>query len=530
MGGPRVRATLMRMRWPTIMTAWKGYPLAATTVVLATALLLPFRAVLHPAQVMLLYVPLIVGVARATGIGASVFAACLAFVALDLAFVVPYYVFAVSSPVDWVTLLVFLLVAIAAGTQAGWLRRRERAAVAREREVSMLYRLSSRLVSEESPEAMNALIVGDVVVVLGADRAALYADEDGRASLLAEAGGASSGPGERVLADWVLVADRAIGLPEATDPDERPRPASVTPDAAADGVVADGIYLPLRTRDGLAGVLYARPLSGSVPSDEAARQLLAVSNLAAAYLERRRLEAEAARLEAAGQSERLKSTLVASVSHELKTPLAAVHARVTGLLEEGEGCDAARVRDELTAVSEDLVRLDSSIRDLLDFSRLESDSWRPCPEDYELSEILGTVAAKLPASQRARVTFEIPDGLPLVRVDFAQIARAFSNLVENALLYAPAGSPVRVGARVLGTELLAWVEDDGPGVPDSEKALVFEKFHRGAASGAAPGGTGLGLAIAREIVRSHGGRIWVDDAPGGGARFVLSLPLQGGSR
>jgi two-component system sensor histidine kinase KdpD len=218
------------------------------------------------------------------------------------------------------------------------------------------------------------------------------------------------------------------------------------------------------------------------------------------------------------------------VSHELKTPLAAVTARVTGLLEEDEVSDPERVRSELVAVSEDLGRLDSSIRDLVDVSRLESDAWKPKLDDYDLGEVLGTVAQRIPVSQRGRVVFEVPDGLPQVRVDFSQWARAISNLVDNALVYSPAGTQVKVGARVLGGEVLLWVEDRGPGVPEDEKHQVFEKFHRGSTSGASPAGTGLGLAIVKEIARSHGGRVWVEDALPTGARFVLSLPSEGAQR
>jgi signal transduction histidine kinase len=197
------------------------------------------------------------------------------------------------------------------------------------------------------------------------------------------------------------------------------------------------------------------------------------------------------------------------------------------LLAETDPLDDARVRCELTAVSQDLGRLDASIRDLVDVSRLESDSWRPKLDVYDISEVLGTVASHIPVGERARVTFEVPADLPAIRIDFAQIARAISNLIENALAYTPSGEPVRVGARVLGHELVLWVEDRGPGVADEEKEQVFEKFYRGAASESSPAGTGLGLAIVREIVRSHGGRAWVEDATPAGARFVLSIPMEG---
>ena len=516
------------MTWFRVYTYRGGYPFAALAVAAATALLLPFRAFLLPAQAMLLFLPVIVAIGRLAGVRASGTGAVLAFLAVDVMFVPPYYHLTVSSPVDWITLLVFLLVGLASGLQTGAIRQRERAAVQREREMALLSRLTSRLVSEESVEEMAGFIVGEVVAVLGADRAVLFLRASGeRASLLAEAGGHSSGVAEGALADWVMRHDKAVGLPLVGGPPIGAHPVSVEAGEAVPDVVADGVYLPLQTGERLEGVLYARPLAGAEVSPEQVRHLIAVANLAAAFLERRRLEGEAAQATALRESDRLKATLVSSVSHELKTPLSAVTARVTGLLEEGAGCSAARVQEELEAVAEDLGRLDASIGSLLDLSRLESDAWRPQPEEWDVAELLGTVASRVPVASRARVRFDVPEGLPSVSVDFRQIVRAVSTMVDNALSYAPGTDPVVVGAGTLGTDLLVWVEDRGPGVADDEKQRVFDKFYRGAASVAAPSGTGLGLTIVREIARAHGGRGWVEDAEPHGARFVLSLPLQG---
>ena len=501
--------------------------MAVVAVGVATALLLPFRAHLHPAQAMLLFVPVIVAIGRLAGVRASAVGAVLAFLAVDFGFVPPYYHLTVASPADWITLLVFLLVALSSGLQIGSIRQRERAAVQREREIALLSRLSSRLVSEESIEEMATFIVGEVAAVLGADRAVVFVRAPGdRASLMAQAGGVSCGVAEGALADWVMRNDKAVGLPLTDDQSIGPHPVSVPVDEALPGIVADGVYLPLQTGECLEGVLYARPLIGVESSPERVRHLIAVANLAAAFLERRRLEDEAAQAAALRESDRLKATLVSSVSHELKTPLAAVTARITGLLDEGDTCTADRVREELEAATEDLHRLDSSIGDLVDVSRLESDAWRPAPELWDIGELLGTVASRIPVASKRRVRFEVAEGLPSVSVDYRQVVRALSTMVDNALTYA-SGTDLVVGARALGTNLLVWVEDRGPGVPDEEKQRVFEKFYRGSTSAASPSGTGLGLAIVREIARAHGGRVWVEDAEPRGARFVLSLPLQG---
>lgn len=509
------------------MTVAGGYPFVVIVVAATTAVLLPLRAVLQPVQVMLLYVPVIVALGRIGSVRATVLAAAVAFLAVDFLFVPPYYTVAVTSSVDWLTLVLFFGVALAAGLQTGRMRLREDLAVQRQREIALLNRLASRLVSEKSVDAMAGFIVTELMEAVAADRVAIHIlDDSGSAGSVAAAGAPAPGPTERALVDWVLRNDKAVALPAPEDVSPDLRPVVVPAGEALEGVVADGAFVPLQAAGGLEGVLYVRPASAAGLSPAGARLVLSVANLAAVFLDRHRLEETAAQATALAESDRLKATLVSSVSHELKTPLAAVVARVTGLLEEGEGCDAARVHDELEAVSEDLGRLDSSIRDLLDVSRLESDSWRPRFESYGIGEVLGTVASRIPASRRGRVTFDVPTGLPQVRVDFAQIARAVSNLVENALDYAPDGSPVAVGARVLGSEMLVSVEDRGPGVPEDERLEIFDKFFRGSASGASPTGTGLGLAIVREIVKSHGGRVWVESAAPTGARFTVALPLQ----
>jgi two-component system, OmpR family, sensor histidine kinase KdpD len=517
------------MRWQRLTALGGGYPFASVSVLAATLVLLPLRGFLSAPQFVLLFVPVIVAVARLSGVRVSAFAGVLALLALDLLFIPPYYQLQVASPTDWVTLAVFLVIAVIVGQQAGRMRGREQTAVRRQRELESLNRMSARLVSEESVASVSAFVVSEVVAVLGARRAALYARRGERAVLLANAGAAASGF-EQTLADWVTASDKAIAVPPARGTSQVPRPVSVGASEAVAGVTADAPYLPLQTADGLEGVLYARPASPDGFTDDEIGLLVAVSNLTAAFLERRKLEEGAALAAAERESDRLKATIVSSVSHELKTPLAAVTARVTGLLEGDEARDPERVASELSAVSEDLGRLDASIRDLVDVSRLESDAWRPQPADYDIGEVLGTVASKVPAARRGRLRFDVPEGLSPVSVDFNQMARALSNVIDNALVYSPEGTPVTVSARRAGAEIHVAVSDAGAGVPDEEKERVFEKFYRGSSGAGAPMGTGLGLAITREIVKSHGGRVWVEDAQPHGARYVIALPTSEGTR
>lgn len=517
---------LADMHLKRVVTVWGGLPLAMVLVGVMALLILPLRPLLTPPTVMLLFVPVIIVISRLSDLRASAAAALFAFVALDLLFVPPYYRFTVASLQEWLGLLVFLVVALVSGQQTGRLRAREHAALRRQEELALLNRLAFHIASEKSVSAIAGFVVGQVAQVMGMKRAALYVvgPGPGAPECLATAGLPRPSTGEAALVDWVLRTSKAVGMPPVEGVPYDLRLVSVGAADAIPGVVADGMFLPLQTSTGLEGVLFAEPAEPHGPSADDERLLAAVANLAASSLERQRLEGEAAHAEVLREADRLKTTLVSSVSHELKTPLAAATARVTGLVEEGTGCDAARVHDELIAVAEDLERLNDSIGDLLDLSRLESDAWRPRFEEHDLRDVLGTVLSRLTPVQRDRVDFDLSSDLPEIRVDFSQLARALSNLVENALVYSPADSKVVVGARRSRHGVELWVADSGPGVPDSEKLRVFDKFHRGAASASAPSGTGLGLAIAQEIVRTHHGALWVEDVRPRGARFVLTIP------
>jgi len=285
----------------------------------------------------------------------------------------------------------------------------------------------------------------------------------------------------------------------------------------------------VRNPSGVNGVLTvaARP-DGRAYSPDDARLAVSLANLVGVFLERQRLEAAATKAAAEREADQLKSSLLSSVSHELKTPLAALTATVSNLLESDVDWDEQSVRDELRAIVADVARLNNSIGALLELSRLEAHAWEPRRELYELSDIVAAGIDTLPAHLRERVRLDMSEDVPVVDVDFVQLTRALQNLLENALLYADE-SPVTIGARGWNQGVRLWVEDQGPGVPPDEHEAVFEKFYRGQRTGGhAPSGTGLGLAIAREIVRSHGGTIRVEDVVPHGARFVITLPSGGG--
>jgi two-component system sensor histidine kinase KdpD len=290
--------------------------------------------------------------------------------------------------------------------------------------------------------------------------------------------------------------------------------------AAGDG----GLYVPVRSPSGVTGVLTVQARTDGRPYGPADTRLVtSLGNMVGAFLERERLQLAATAAAAAQEADQLKSTLLSSVSHELKTPLAALTATVSNLLESDVDWDEESVRDELRAIVGDVARLNASITALLELSRLEAHAWEPRRELYGLAEIVFAGIDALPAQLRQRVRVDLPEEDLVINVDFVQFTRVLQNLLENALLYT--SGEVTVGAHGWNEGVRLWVEDQGPGIPADEHEAVFEKFYRGRKPEGrlAPSGTGLGLAIAREIVLGHGGTITIDDVVPHGARFVITL-------
>ncbi|MFA4966568.1 MAG: DUF4118 domain-containing protein, partial [Thermoleophilia bacterium] len=509
-----------------------GYLLAVAAVCLSTLLFLPGRDVFAKGQWAILYLLVVVLVAGTGGIGPAVLAAALSFFCWNFFFLPPLHTLRIRAGQDWLSLLAFLAVAIAMGVQTGRLREREARAVAREREAAAVGKLSAYLVSEVSTSTVSDTLLREAVRLLGAERALLFLpDAGGRLQAAGAAPDDAPHPPAAVFAaaEWVLAHDEALGVPPlADDHDDPDGPLAGAQPAAPDGELdRESVYVPLHTAEGVHGVLSVLLARGarSAPAVSRRNLLASLANLMAAFLERQLLLAEVTRADAEREADLLKSSLLSSVSHELKTPLAALTATVSNLLESDMAWDEATARAELEAIVADVVRLNNGVTSLLDLSRLESGAWAPLRDWYDLDDLIHTALDALPAASRQRVRLFVPEDLQPLHVDFEQWVRVLRNLIENALVYSPPGSEVKVAAAALEDRLEIWVEDSGPGVPPEERERVFAKFFRGSqVSGRVPSGTGLGLAIAREIVAMHGGSISVGVAAAGGARFEIVLP------
>ncbi|MGD0998863.1 MAG: DUF4118 domain-containing protein, partial [Thermoleophilia bacterium] len=434
-----------------------GYGLAVLAVAAATALFLAGRGDFATGQWGLLYLLVVVVVAGGCGTGPALLAAVLSFFAWDFFFIPPYGTFNVANSRDWLMLLVFLGVGVLMGIQTGRMADRESRALVREHAAEALHRLSAKLVSQATVEAMAETVLGEIVHVMQASAATLYvAQESGfrkYATQVAADAPRDAGPWQRLRRSKSHRPDPVSGRPavEITVVD---LPGGEGPfRALGEG---NGLYLPLASPSGVAGIITASQRRDGRPYGAAETRLLSsLANLVAIFLERRQLESRVAQREADG----LKSSLLSSVSHELKTPLTALAATVSNLLEGDVDWDEKTVRDELGAIVGDVTRLNASISNLLDLSRLEARAWEPHIAAYDLGEIIVAASDTLPANRRAQVLVDVANDLPPVEVDFAQWTRVMQNLLENALLYAGEGAAVRVGARSTAEGLVLWVED-----------------------------------------------------------------------
>jgi two-component system sensor histidine kinase KdpD len=313
---------------------------------------------------------------------------------------------------------------------------------------------------------------------------------------------------EMSICQWVWVNQREAGLGTTT-----------LPDGAT-------LYLPLLGSAGIVGVLGLTPVTPENLNQHAQRrQLDAFVSQIALAIERARLaeEAETARREM--EAEQLRSSLLSSVSHDLRTPLAVITGATSTLLQGQPVMDDSTRQDLLSTVLEEAERLNRLIRNLLDMTRLDSGTVKVRKEWLSLEELIGSALSHLDSRLGAReVRVDLAKELPLVPGDAVLLEQILINLLENAVKYSDGAIEIR--ADVIDGEVLVEVNDRGAGVPMGEEERIFDKFHRSARAKARDG-VGLGLTICRAIATAHGGKVWASNRAGGGASFRFTLPLIG---
>lgn len=500
----------------------RRYGTTAAAIAALTALLAPLRDHLSDLNIGFLYLLLVVLIAARWGWGPARFASVAANLAFNYFFQEPLHQLDVRDLGNVLELLVFLSVAALTSALLARARAGEAAARRRERETRVLYELSRLIITETDRTAVLSTICRRVRDTFGAQSCDVLL-RDGENLTPVAWSGAAQQPLD--TADERQAAERA--LHEARPVSLGGRPGRGVPRIVGlRGRRAPIVYLPMRVGGQTIGLLR---VTGRVDAqditDDEMRLLQAFADQAALAADRTRLLHEAAQAEALQEASRLKSALLAAVSHDLRTPLAAIKASVSSLLEPGMYWEPDTQRELLAAVNEETDRLTRLVSDLLDLSRIEGGALRPELDWYDVAELVETVVARMePVARAHRLEVDVAPDTGAARLDYVQIGQVIANLIENAAKYAPAGTAIRVSARRREGAIEISVTDQGPGVPPSERERVFEKFYRAPHAGRASG-TGLGLAICKGLVEAHGGHIWVEDVPTGGARFVFTLPV-----
>lgn len=479
--------------------SWRDYFRAGGVVVLATGVALALRSRVQPVDAAMLLLLGVVAAASWTRLGPAIAASVLSIAAFDLLFVPPYYTFSVGNPAYILTFVVMLVVAVAMSRLTGRVREEAANAGERERRTTAAFHLS-RALADAEPETLVPVAVAAIREAVGWEPQMVTDIQDAALGDVAA----------RVAFEWAV----EHGLPGGRG----------TPHCAE----AEALVVPVRTAASRHGALvFPAAASDELPSPSAVRMASLMADQLAVALERAVLAArhDAARTEV--EAERLRTALLSSLSHDLRTPLAAIEGSASSLLQGADVLSPDDRRDLADAIVQESRRMTSLVTNLLDMVRVEAGALAVRKEWQPLEEALGVALLRLDDRLGAHpVTTALPADLPLVPIDGLLIEQVFINLLENAVKYTPAGTPVTIGADVVPGAVIVTVADRGPGLPSGAEQEVFRKFYRATSRDGGSGGSGLGLTICRGIVQAHGGRIWAESADVG-ARFRFLLPLDG---
>ena len=494
--------------WQT-QTNWPPYGYALAVVAFCTGIAWAMFPYFAFSNLIMVYLLGVIVVATRYGRGPSLLASLTSVAAFDFFFVPPYYTFAVSDSQYFITFSVMLIVAVVISGLANRIRAQAESAREREGRIAALYAMSRELASTRGVEDLLAVATRHITELFRARVTIRLPDARGR---LGEVTGGAEFPmeaSEVAVSQWVYEHGRVAG--QGTD---------TLPGAA-------GLYVPLLGSRGAVGVLGLRPTDPrSLQAPEQLHQVETFASQTALAIERAQLAAAAEQAQVRAETERLRNSLLSSVSHDLRTPLASITGAASTLLENEARLDTATRRDLLEALHEEADRLNRLVQNLLEMTRLEAGALVPHTAWHSVEEVVGAALGRFGRSLAERpVTTRIPAELPLVPMDDVLIEQVLINLIDNAIKYTPTGTPIELSADETGAAVVVEVADRGPGLRPGEERLIFEKFHR---TDPAPSvrGAGLGLAICQGIIQAHGGRIWAENRAGGGVALRFALPLK----
>jgi two-component system sensor histidine kinase KdpD len=435
----------------------------------------------------------VLAVSAAWGLRCAIFLSVIATLAYNFFFLPPIGTFTVADPQNWIALFTFLLTAVIASQLSERARRETANADNRRRELEQLYAFSQQMLTADNVLGLVNAIPVKVVDIFGATFAGMLSVHsrktyysDLRAQELI-----SSEDLQRVSSRGEPVHDTGKGL--------RIRP----------------LRIGLRSVGALA----------IIGGDLSPESMEAIGSLVAIAIERAGAVEKLAHSEAGRESERLRSILLDSVTHDFRTPLTAIKASAQSLLGDGELDENAR-KELLTVINEESDRLDRLVGEAAQMAQLDAHAVELNIEPHHISE---AIDAALETNQNTlaqhEVKVEVSERLPLVNMDLRHTEEILSQLLDNAGKYSPRGTPITITAEVQGKMLVTSVADQGPGIDSIDQNLIFDKFYRGRGQRQSVQGTGMGLAIAKAIVEAHGGTISLTTQPGRGSVFSFTLPL-----
>lgn len=436
------------------------------------------------------YLVIILVLAAAWELPETLFSSAVALLCFVYYFLPPFEKFAVSGPENWVALGAFLTTALVASQLSAKARKQTQEVDRRRQESEMLYSLSRAILVTESVGTQTAQSLAQIlkcrsVALYDADREEVF--EEGEAF------------DPDVIARLKTAAQMGLttALPEA-----------------------DLLIAPVKLGSRSIGAL---ALKGCALSENGIESLL---NLVAISLERVRTQEAANRAAAAQQSEEFKSTLLDAITHEFKTPLTSIKAASTSILTDAVEV-SPQVRELTSIIDEEATRLNLLVTDAVRMAQMDASKIQLERRPVAVREFVAHVLEGFgPRLEERSLTLNLRDDLPGVSADPDLASLALRQVIDNSLKYSPPATPLQVAADAGTTGITIRVTDQGPGIPEQDRARIFERFYRRPSSKNGVPGSGLGLYIAREIVRAHGGDLWVESAAGTGSEFCLRLPRQ----
>ncbi len=465
-----------------------------------------------------IYLIAVVLAAATLGTPAAVATSLAAFVAYDYLFTAPRFTFLVSDPAEWLSLLLFLLVAVVIGRLTSLVRERAEEADRRVREGTALVAISREIAMATSFAGAAASVAERLRVDAEMEAVWITLAGDDR-DAVALAGTIPSGVSETT--PWRLMRSSLDGTSDWLRVLERP---STGAESEADAT--DSYMVEIEGDAGPVGRIHAARSPGAPRPGRGARRILALAaDQLGIALRRDELFAEVTGAEVARQSDALRGAILDSMSHDLRTPIASIRALAGSLLDTLDPPEPAAVRAAATAIDDEGARLGELVGNLLDMGRIQAGAVRPDLQAYDLAELVETTLRHDLARPRGHaVEVDMPDDLPPVLADAVLFDVALGNVLDNADRFAPAGSSVRLRAAPDGEDVVIAIDDAGPGVPPDALPHLFDRFFRVPASGEpARHGLGIGLAIARGFVDAMGGSIAAEASELGGLGIRVRL-------